>query len=72
MMADAMAGRYFGTDAIRGRANECLITLDVAIKARMAAGLLFRSGDHREHVVISKDTRLSGYMIENALTEAAT
>jgi phosphoglucosamine mutase len=60
--------RYFGTDGIRGRANRPPITPDVAMKVGMAAGLVFRNGDHRHRVVIGKDTRLSSYMIENALT----
>ena len=63
-----MGGRYFGTDGIRGRANRPPITPDVAMKVGMAAGLVFRNGDHRHRVVIGKDTRLSSYMIENALT----
>ena len=63
-----MARKYFGTDGIRGRANQYPITPDVAMKVGMAAGLIFRNGEHRHRVVIGKDTRLSGYMIENALT----
>ena len=62
-----MAGKYFGTDGIRGRANQYPITPDIAMKVGMAAGLVFRNGDHRHRVVIGKDTRLSSYMIENAL-----
>jgi phosphoglucosamine mutase len=61
-------GKYFGTDGIRGRANQHPITPDIAMKVGMAAGLIFRNGDHRHRVVIGKDTRLSSYMIENALT----
>ena len=61
-------GKYFGTDGIRGRANRPPITPDVAMKVGMAAGLVFTKGDHRHRVVIGKDTRLSSYMIENALT----
>ena len=61
-------GKYFGTDGIRGRANRPPITPDVAMKVGMAAGLVFTHGDHRHRVVIGKDTRLSSYMIENALT----
>jgi phosphoglucosamine mutase len=61
-------GKYFGTDGIRGRANRPPITPDVAMKVGMAAGLVFTNGDHRHRVVIGKDTRLSSYMIENALT----
>ena len=63
-----MGGKYFGTDGIRGRANRPPITPDIAMKVGMAAGLTFRNGDHRHRVVIGKDTRLSSYMIENALT----
>ncbi len=60
--------RYFGTDGIRGLANAHPMTADVALKLGMAAALQFRRGDHRHRVVIGKDTRLSGYMIEPALT----
>lgn len=60
--------KYFGTDGIRGRANTPPMTADIALKVGMAAGLVFNRGDHRHRVVIAKDTRLSGYMIENALT----
>ncbi|MCB1502807.1 MAG: phosphoglucosamine mutase [Bauldia sp.] len=60
--------KYFGTDGIRGRANRPPITPEIAMKVGMAAGIVFRNGDHRHRVVIGKDTRLSSYMIENALT----
>jgi len=60
--------KYFGTDGIRGRANSFPITADLAMKAGMAAGLVFTRGNHRHRVVIGKDTRLSSYMIEHALT----
>ncbi len=66
-----MAGKYFGTDGIRGIANRS-ITPDVAMKAAQAAGTIFRRGDHRHRAVIGKDTRLSGYMIENALVSGFT
>ena len=66
-MAEAMARKYFGTDGIRGRANQFPITADVALKVGMAAGLTFRNAEHGNRVVIGKDTRLSSYMIENAL-----
>ena len=59
--------RLFGTDGIRGRANQYPITPDIAMRVGMAAGLTFKNGD-RHRVVIGKDTRLSSYMIENALT----
>ncbi|PSJ62312.1 phosphoglucosamine mutase [Pseudaminobacter soli (ex Li et al. 2025)] len=62
-----MSRRYFGTDGIRGRANKFPMTAEVAMKVGMAAGLSFQRGNHRHRVVLGKDTRLSGYMIENAL-----
>lgn len=64
-------GKFFGTDGIRGRANG-VITPELALKVGQAAGLIFRRGDHRHRVVIGKDTRLSGYMIENALVAGFT
>src|SRR5579875_1500266 len=66
-----MERRYFGTDGIRGRANR-VITPELALKVGQAAGLTFRNGDHRHRVLIGKDTRLSGYMIENALVAGFT
>lgn len=63
-----MSRRYFGTDGIRGLANTHPMTSEIALKVGMAAGTVFRSGTHRHRVVIGKDTRLSGYMIEQALT----
>ncbi len=60
--------KYFGTDGIRGTANRFPMTADIALRLGMAAGHYFNRGDHRHRVVIAKDTRLSGYMIENALT----
>jgi len=63
-----MARKYFGTDGMRGTANQWPITPDVALKLAMAAGAIFRRGDYRHRVVIGKDTRLSGYMLEPALT----
>jgi phosphoglucosamine mutase len=66
-----MARKYFGTDGIRGRANAA-ITPELALKVGQAAGLLFQTGEHRHRVLIGKDTRLSGYMIENALTAGFT
>lgn len=65
---EKMTRKYFGTDGIRGRANAHPMTAEVALKLGMAAALQFRRGDHRHTVVIGKDTRLSGYMIEPALT----
>jgi phosphoglucosamine mutase len=63
-----MSRKYFGTDGVRGRANEGAMTPDIVMKVGMAAGQLYRRGGHRHRVVIGKDTRLSGYMIEQALT----
>src|SRR3954447_9603577 len=62
-----MTRKYFGTDGIRGRANG-VITPELALKVGQAAGLTFQNGEHRHRVLIGKDTRLSGYLIENALT----
>ena len=66
-----MARKYFGTDGIRGKANK-VITPDLALRVGQAAGLVFRRGEHRNRVVIGKDTRLSGYMIETALVAGFT
>jgi phosphomannomutase len=66
-----MSRKYFGTDGIRGRANG-LITPELALKVGQAAGLVFQRGEHRHRVVIGKDTRLSGYMIENAMVAGFT
>jgi phosphoglucosamine mutase len=66
-----MPRKYFGTDGIRGRANG-IITADLALRVGQAAGLAFHRGDHRHRVVIGKDTRLSGYMIETALVAGFT
>ncbi|HTQ71055.1 MAG TPA: phosphoglucosamine mutase [Acidocella sp.] len=60
--------RLFGTDGIRGTANAAPMTAEMALKLGQAAGLLFTRGDHRHRVIIGKDTRLSGYMLEPALT----
>src|SRR3954466_596827 len=67
-----MARRYFGTDGIRGLANGEKLTPDLALRVGMAAGLKFVRGEHRNRVVIGKDTRRSGYMIENALAAGFT
>jgi phosphoglucosamine mutase len=61
-------GKLFGTDGIRGTANVEPITADIALAVAKAAGAQFRRGDHRHLVVIGKDTRLSGYLLEPALT----
>jgi phosphoglucosamine mutase len=67
-----MSRRYFGTDGIRGLANSAPMTSEIALRVGMAAGKLFSSGTHRHRVVIGKDTRLSGYMIESALMSGFT
>src|SRR6185295_12055091 len=66
-----MVRKYFGTDGIRGRANGEIMP-ELALKVGQAAGLIFRRGDHRNRVLIGKDTRLSGYMIETALVAGFT
>jgi phosphoglucosamine mutase len=64
---------YFGTDGIRGQANTHPMTAEVALRVGLAAGRLFRSREERRHmVVIGKDTRLSGYMVEPALVAGFT
>ena len=63
--------KYFGTDGVRGRANG-VITPELALKVGQSAGLMFQRGDYRHRVVIGKDTRLSGYMIETALIAGFT
>ncbi|MCW1401344.1 phosphoglucosamine mutase [Novosphingobium sp. MW5] len=67
-----MARQYFGTDGIRGRTNAGVMTAEIAMKVGQAAGTRFLRGDHRHRVVIGKDTRLSGYMLENALVAGFT
>ncbi len=64
---DYMARKYFGTDGIRGTANADPMTAEIALRVGMAAGRIFTRGAHRHTVVIGKDTRLSGYMLEPAL-----
>lgn len=66
-----MVRKYFGTDGIRGLANR-KITADLALRVGQAAGVVFKRGEHRHRVVIGKDTRLSGYMIETALVAGFT
>lgn len=63
-----MQKKYFGTDGIRGLANGHKLTSELALKVGQAAGTAFQNGPHRHRVVIGKDTRRSGYMIEYALT----
>jgi phosphoglucosamine mutase len=64
---DSQPRRLFGTDGIRGTANTDPMTAETALRLGQAAGLLFTRGPHRHRVVIGKDTRLSGYMLEPAL-----
>jgi len=63
-----MTRKLFGTDGVRGTANIEPMTAETAMKLGMAAGRYFTRGDHRHVVVIGKDTRLSGYLLEPALT----
>jgi phosphoglucosamine mutase len=67
-----MARKYFGTDGIRGATNMSPMTAAMAMKVGMAAGAHFVRGDHKHRVVIGKDTRLSGYMLENAMVAGFT
>jgi phosphoglucosamine mutase len=62
-----MERKFFGTDGIRGQANSHPMTPDIAMRVGKAAGTYFVRGSHRHRVIIGKDTRLSGYMIEPAL-----
>ena len=63
-----MTHKIFGTDGVRARANTPPMTPDIIMKLAIAAGLSFTRGNHRHMVVVGKDTRLSGYMVESALT----
>ena len=67
-----MGRKFFGTDGIRGRTNQAKMNAALAMRVGQAAGAHFRRGDHRHRVVIGKDTRLSGYMIESALVAGFT
>ncbi len=67
-----MARKYFGTDGIRGATNAGAMTAAMAMKVGMAAGAYFQRGDHKHRVLIGKDTRLSGYMLESALVAGFT
>jgi len=67
-----MARKYFGTDGIRGATNLSPMTAAMAMKVGMAAGAHFVRGNHKHRVVIGKDTRLSGYMLENAMVAGFT
>jgi phosphoglucosamine mutase len=71
-MSQISKRRLFGTDGIRGTANTAPMTAEIALKLGQAAGLLFTRGNHRHRVIIGKDTRLSGYMLEPALTAGFT
>lgn len=62
-----MSKKLFGTDGIRGRANKYPLTVDMISKIGMAIGAVLKHEGHRNNIVIGKDTRLSGYMIEDAL-----
>ena len=65
-------GKFFGTDGIRGRVNAEPMTAEIAMRVGQAAGTHFLRGDHRHRVVIGKDTRLSGYMMESAMVAGFT
>ena len=67
-----MTRKFFGTDGIRGRTNKMPMTAVMALRIGQAAGAHFLRGDHRHRVVIGKDTRLSGYMMETALIAGFT
>lgn len=67
-----MGRQFFGTDGIRGRTNAGVMTAEIAMKVGQAAGKHFLRGSHRHRVVIGKDTRLSGYMLENAMVAGFT
>jgi phosphoglucosamine mutase len=67
-----MGRKFFGTDGIRGRTNAGVMTAATAMKVGQAAGTYFQRGAHRHRVVIGKDTRLSGYMLENAMVAGFT
>ena len=67
-----MARKYFGTDGIRGLTNSGPMTPEMAMKVGQAAGAHFLRGDHKHRVVVGKDTRLSGYMMESALVSGFT
>jgi phosphoglucosamine mutase len=67
-----MSRQFFGTDGIRGRTNQGAMTAAIAMKVGQAAGTRFLRGTHRHRVVIGKDTRLSGYMLENAMVAGFT
>src|SRR6476661_8518481 len=67
-----MTRKFFGTDCIRGTTNSEPLTAETALRVGMAAGSQFLRADHRHRVVIGKDTRLSGYMMESAMVAGFT
>ena len=67
-----MVRKFFGTDGIRGRTNQAPMTAETALRVGQAAGTHFLRGSHRHRVVIGKDTRLSGYMMESAMVAGFT
>jgi len=67
-----MTRKLFGTDGIPGFGQQIPDDSEIALKVGMAAGRVFTTGDHTHRVVIGKDTRLSGYMIESALVSGFT
>ena len=67
-----MSVRLFGTDGMRGRVNKYPMTPEVALRLGLAAGTFYRDKNRRSRVVIGKDTRLSGYVFENALAAGLT
>src|SRR5690606_36850229 len=67
-----MGRKYFGTDGIRGRANDSLLDASTAMKVGQAAGRHFLRGGHKHRIIIGKDTRLSGYMMETAMVAGFT
>ena len=67
-----MAKKFFGTDGIRGTVNSETLNSEIALKLGLAAGKVFTRGNHKHRVVIGKDTRVSGYMLESALESGFT
>src|SRR5216110_2482368 len=67
-----MTRKFFGTDGIRGTTNIEPMTAETALRVGQAAGAHFLRGDHRHRVVVGKDTRLSGYMMESAMVAGFT
>ena len=67
-----MAKKFFGTDGIRGTVNSEILNSEIALKLGLAAGKIFTRGSHKHRVVIGKDTRVSGYMLESALESGFT